>query len=89
MPVEAEGITLADLDGGEPLLQARDQVAVFFDGDHPPRPLDQGSGEPARPGSYLQHGVVRAGLERIRDPRQESGIGEKMLSQPALGPGHP
>ena len=88
MPVEVERIALHQPDLGKALPQRRNQIAILLDGNHLPCSCEQRSSEAPRSRSDLQHSVRRAGLERIGNPRQNPGIGEKMLSQTALGPGH-
>jgi hypothetical protein len=39
-------------------------------------------------GPDFQYSVMGSSFERVGDPRQDSGIGQKMLSQPALGVRH-
>jgi hypothetical protein len=88
MPIKVEGITLSHVHAGELLPQGGDQIVILLDGNHPPRSAKQGARESAWPGTDLQHGVLRTGLQRIRDAPQESGIREKVLSQPAFGMRH-
>ena len=88
MPIEIESITFVHFQTRESASQHRDQLLVLLDGNHPPRTLQQWAGEPAQPRADLQHGVGRSCFERIRDSRQQPGIREEMLSQPALGPRH-
>lgn len=88
MPIEIEGVTFVYFQSRKSASQHRDQVAVLLDGNHPAGALKQRAGEPAQPGADLQYRVGRSCFERIRNSRQQSGIREEMLSQPALGPRH-
>jgi hypothetical protein len=47
---------------------------VLFDGHDPPRAFRECRREPTRTRADFQHGILRSGVERVGDPREEARI---------------
>ena len=83
MPIELERVAFDDVDGGKPLSQPGNEIAVNLDRGELHAALDQLHGERPLPRPDLEHELARLGLQRVRDPRENPRIGEKVLAEPA------